>query len=75
MNITSADVDKYPEFMNLLKSLSRHMTPTGMSVSAQQDITEVQCHARTAFQHTLCIGCILPYRCIITLPLYPEIRF
>ena len=41
LNISGADAEKHPAFMTLLKGLSRHMTDKGLSVSAQQDITEV----------------------------------
>lgn len=59
VNITSADVEKYPEFMKLLTSLSRHMTPKGLSVSAQQDISEAQEYVKVCKGKWL--QCHIPY--------------
>ena len=59
VNISSADVEKYPEFMKLLKALSRHMTDKGLSVSAQQDISEVMLQGSNSPTIALCIDYIV----------------
>ncbi|KAI0231662.1 hypothetical protein LSAT2_017971 [Lamellibrachia satsuma] len=59
VNISSADVEKYPEFMKLLKALSRHITDKGLSVSAQQDISEAQEYLKVCKGKWL--QCHIPY--------------
>ncbi len=49
MGITAEDVEKNPEFMKLLNSLSRHIGEDGMSTNTSQDLKKVrssECNSR-----------------------------